>query len=130
MLVHELGHLATIAGYVEPKANCSTFVDSDTNECAIDGSFAADFVQRFWPKASQDQAQRNQQSYFRANRDSFVDDYAATNPFEDMAETFAYYVCDYEVMGRVAKAKVSMFAADPVMAGYRADDTRNGVNCG
>ena len=50
------------------------------------------FVNNFWKedfKASQDQ---EEDDFYSGNENNFVTDYAATNPGEDIAESFAFFV--------------------------------------
>lgn len=87
-IVHELAHIATLNKDQIAEGTC----EYETQEgCFGDQSVLAQFVERFWTQADQDAA-ANEEDLYSANPSNFVTDYAATNPEEDVAESFAYYV--------------------------------------
>lgn len=94
-MIHEFGHLVTLNSDQLPPdtgSSCDMFTYDD--RCAREGSYFRAWVEQFWP------------GYTNADRDSepdtavgdrfatgdFVSEYAATNPYEDLAETFSAWV--------------------------------------
>lgn len=93
-LVHELGHLISLEpGELQPatdgsvERNCTTYFSGEG--CARDGSLVARFVDSFWDDEllALSPAERH-----GSNPSAFVSRYAATNPAEDIAETFVHFV--------------------------------------
>lgn len=97
-LIHELGHLVSLGpGEVLPNTdpsvedNCVTYFSIEG--CAIRGGLFDRFVSEFWDvevgwKVGSAAAEQR----FLDNQDSYVTEYAATNPGEDIAETFVFFV--------------------------------------
>ena len=132
VLIHEFGHLLTLkASEVPPNSNdgsCPTF---DPGEgCALSQSTLAEFVAAFWPQSLQDELRRLNESgdwdaleaYYNDNADSFVTDYAMSNPVEDLAETFTEFVMKDRPGGNtIADQKVQMLWSDQDMVALRSE---------
>ncbi len=113
VLIHEFGHLFTLhAGQIRPSTSarkCATYF-FEGEGCARPTSYAARFTAQFWGPGTN-----------RSKPKSFVTDYAATDPAEDMAESFAAFVLKKQPTGpSVAAAKVNFFWSDPVAVQVRA----------
>lgn len=96
-IIHELGHLITLQpGQLRPaaddsEANCKTYFTGEG--CAAIGSVFDLFVGRFWQVTHTDQVDpAAARDRYLAAPESFVTEYAATNPGEDIAETFVFFV--------------------------------------
>ncbi len=132
VLVHEFGHLLTLkASEVPPSSSdgsCPTF---DPGEgCALSQSTLAEFVAAFWPQSLQDELEQLHEAgdwdaldaFYTTNMDSFVSDYATTNPVEDLAETFTEFVLKDRPEGSsIADQKVQMLWADQDMVTLRGE---------
>ncbi len=131
VLIHEFGHLLTLqAEEVPPSADNGSCPTYHTGEgCALRGSTMAEFVKRFWPQemrdaieelyASEDEAAF--EAFYQERKDQFVTDYAATNPAEDLAETFAHFVTEDRPTGTtIADEKVRMLWADADLVELRS----------
>ena len=139
VLVHEFAHLLTLnAGQVPPSSDpgtersCTTFFTGEG--CAVGSSTIARFVQEFWPEPLQEEIFRIEaiededryvaelERFWARHADRFVTDYAATNPGEDLAETFTAFVFGDRPSGdRVRDEKVRFLWSDPSMVDLRAD---------
>jgi len=133
--VHEFGHLLTLnAREVPPNPNetrCRTFFTGEG--CASPHSIVARFVDRFWTPELLDESDRiygieDEEEYWNAMDDflarhdgEFVTEYAATNPGEDLAETFAEFILEERPDGELVKdRKVRFLWDDPALVELRA----------
>jgi hypothetical protein len=126
VLIHEFGHLLTLQAREVPpggdEVGCPTYFTGEG--CALKGSTFAAFVARFWPVALRDEAEDWQAAEVIYDRepDSFVSDYAATNPGEDLAETFAVFVTtDRPTGSTIADEKIRFLWDDDDMVDLRAE---------
>jgi hypothetical protein len=132
ILVHEFGHLLTLNAREIPPSDefgtCPTFNPGEG--CALKGSTIDEFVQEFWPQSMRDEIDRINDTddwdaldkFYEENSDSFVTDYAVTNPVEDLAETFTEFVLKDRPSGStVADQKVQMLWGDPDLVSLREE---------
>ncbi len=130
VLIHEFGHLLTLqAEEVPPSSDTGSCPTYHTGEgCALRGSTMAEFVNRFWPQEMRDAVEELYESededafeaFYQERKDQFVTDYAATNPAEDLAETFAHFVTEDRPTGdSIADQKVKLLWADPDLVELR-----------
>jgi hypothetical protein len=96
-LVHEYAHLITLSPtQVIPatsdsvEESCTTYFTGEG--CARAGSIFDRFVDAFWPESDLNLAEDDPDALYNSDPDSFVTSYAATNPGEDLAETFRFFV--------------------------------------
>ena len=111
-LVHEYGHYLTLnqtqADYTE---------DYDIkNYCEIGmvtkkDSLLNQFYQTFWKDYVLEEFPTKYSFYVR-NQDAFVSDYAATDPTEDIAETFRVFVMEKKPTGNTIRDKKVRFLYD------------------
>ncbi len=131
VLIHEFAHLLTLqAEEVPPSADNGSCPTYHTGEgCALRGSTMAEFVKRFWPQDMRDAIDELYESgdeaafeaFYQEREDQFVTDYAATNPAEDLAETFAHFVTEDRPTGTtIADEKVRMLWADADLVELRS----------
>lgn len=127
-ILHELGHLVTISpGQLRPadgprvEATCRTYFTGEG--CALPSSVINGFVEAFWSErelasvGTVTTAER-----YRANRDGYVTEYAATNPSEDLAETFVDFMYYPKPLGTsLADRKVSFLWEYPVLVQLRTE---------
>ena len=138
-VVHEDGHLLTLnSDQVPPdikvfndpnnetlynweSAACPTYFTDEG--CSRPNSYINKFYDRFWtPIASEWKnidAHSNDSdtteyynmlyAFYKKHPDQFVDDYATTDPSEDMAETFAYFVYSPKPIGDMIKDQKILF---------------------
>lgn len=83
-----MAHIATPNQDQVAQGECSY----QTQEgCFGEASMLARFVNKFWSSDDLIKAE-NQEDVYSEKPDNFVTEYAGTNPEEDIAESFAYYV--------------------------------------
>jgi hypothetical protein len=149
-LLHEYGHLLTLGPsqvppdqelfdrpnsrrlYEQKAAACSTYFSGEG--CSLPESYLNTFFERYWAgfyeewqriDALSDQDDQSEYydelyAFYKAHQDQFVDDYAATNVAEDMAETFAYFIFAPHPGGdTIVEEKVQFFYDYPELAGLR-----------
>jgi len=129
-LVHEYAHILmlnhTQVDHTDPSAN---YIECDANElivdegCASADSYIAQFINEFWNERDQAEAlaafeagDEEEFAYelFTERPGTFVSEYAATDPIEDAAESFMYFVLQpTTVSGRIANNKIQFFAQFP-----------------
>jgi len=95
-LVHEMAHILTLNdSQVNEKAgSCSTYKLDEG--CANITSYIVSFFNQFWKSYGPVDEYDEDAAYDRYDKNptDFVNDYAATNPVEDLAETFAHFVLE------------------------------------
>ena len=137
-LVHEFAHIVTLeknqvppdpsrpsddAEMEEPspvELSCQTFYTGEG--CTNPDSYMSQFYQQFWSdiydefmagaNAAESQEEHDQfvAEFYEKYQDRFVSEYAATNPGEDIADTFAHFVLAEKPDGdTVAEQKVLFF---------------------
>lgn len=155
-LVHEYAHLLTLNAYQVPPdiaifnnpndqnlydqkvAACPTYFPNEG--CSKPNSYINTFYDRFWldvvdewKKIDALSTADNQNPYYdklyafyQAHQDQFVDDYAATNTSEDMAETFAYFVLSPKPTGdSIRDQKILFFYDYPELVQLRSQILKN-----
>ncbi len=101
LLVHECGHVADLGGFRgTPSSGTTEFMDGNEPIYGNDPSVA--FYRISWDNAST----RKQ----GASKADFVSGYAMSDPFEDFAESFAYYVLQKKDFARLAKKNKAIAA--------------------
>ncbi len=149
-LVHEFAHLLTLnASQVPPDVDIynapqdRALYDQKVNACtayfpgegcSLPDSYINTFYDRFWAGIAEEWQPIDDMSagddiegyyealyaFYEAHQDQFVDDYAATNPSEDMAETFSYFVFGARPAGdTIAEQKVLFFYEYPALVELR-----------
>lgn len=146
-LIHEFGHLLTLnSEQVEP--NPALFEDPENDllyeqalaacpqyfpgeGCSLPNSYINLFVQRFWADLLEEWEEINyiedDDAYYQAlddfywnYQDHFVTDYAVTNPGEDIAESWTYFVLQPKPDGdTIAEQKILFFYDFPELVALR-----------
>ncbi|MCB8921984.1 MAG: hypothetical protein H6662_10400 [Ardenticatenaceae bacterium] len=148
-LIHEFGHLLTLNDhqvdldtdlfyqqddeelYDETAASCPTFFPGEG--CSHANSYINQFYQRFWTdledeyldiQAIEDEGEYEDAVYafYERHPDQFVTDYAATNPGEDIAESWTAFVLQPRPSGSsIADQKVQFFYDYPELVQLREE---------
>lgn len=113
--IHEFAHVLTLnAGQVNASASaCNTF---DTGEgCSTNNSYINGFYEKFWSDIFDENQRINNDNgslaFYEKYKNRFVSEYAATNPGEDIAETFAMFVVNDIPSGNsIADQKIKYLA--------------------
>jgi hypothetical protein len=146
-LIHEYGHLLTLNPsqvipsqlifdnpnsdkiYQQEANACNTYFPGEG--CSNTDSYVNQFFERFWPKIQSEWVKineiENEDDYYRAldkfyekYKDQFVTDYAPTNPAEDIAESFSYFILRTKPAGAtIADQKVLFFYDFPELVQLR-----------
>lgn len=117
-LIHEFAHVMTLN---DNQLNSSISLEEcfpnyfPGEGCSNTGSFINQFVKKFWSPNMIDtlNSEGSGESIYLEKPDFFVTDYAATNPGEDIAESFTYFVlkptpeCGSDI--KVSEQKICMF---------------------
>jgi len=110
-IIHEIAHMATLGPdqfTFDLEGDCAGVRISVG--CAVQGSLMARWAATFWPGGVDDSAPSG-----------LVDEYAATAPHEDLAETFTAWVAGWPVETSHVKARIEMLAADPMMSALASE---------
>ncbi len=148
-LIHEYGHLLTLNqeevdvdeyvfnnpddedAYYEAADNCDTYFTGEG--CAYSDSYFYLFYDEFWSDiyAEWDEIQyiEDEDEYYAAldefyfaRENEFVTDYAVTNPGEDIAESWAFFVTQAKPAGNtIAEKKVLFFYQFPELVTLRTE---------
>ena len=126
-VIHEFTHILTLnSAQITsdiPESQCSTFFTQEG--CTQSHSYLHQFVQRFW-EGKFDTKSGNAEDNYTKHPDAFVTEYAATNPGEDIAESFSAFVLQKkpESAKTVAQQKLLFFYQYPELVKIR-DSIRN-----
>lgn len=97
-MVHEYGHIVSLnRNQVEQVDGACPRLEIPEG-CTNEGAYLTAFEKRFWKKYGQNvppnsgENQDNVAAFYEGKESAFVTDYAATNPIEDLAETWAHFV--------------------------------------
>lgn len=129
-ILHEYFH------YMSLNSNQVTYTyDYDTSNYCEEGisskknSYINEFYKSFWTYIIDDRNSNNDNLYFyERHKNSFVDEYASTDPSEDIAETFSYFVLEDKPTGKSVKdEKIRFFYKYKELVKLR-DDLRNKIN--
>ncbi|MFT7557618.1 MAG: hypothetical protein ACI83D_000283 [Planctomycetota bacterium] len=145
-LVHEFAHIMTldetqieivpellgeeydVEVYEYHEARCQTFFTGEG--CAKTGSYIAEFVDAFWSEDMIEEVRANEDiedveeydelalEFYESHEDSFLTEYAATNPGEDIAETWSLFITQPkpETYQTIADQKLQFFYTyDPLV---------------
>ena len=155
-LIHEYGHLLTLNdeqvdideyifnnpddedAYSEAETDCDTYFTGEG--CAKSSSYFYLFFDEFWydiyGEWSEIQYIEDDDAYYEATDDfyfareaDFVTDYAATNPGEDIAESWAFFVTQPKPAGNtIAEKKVLFFYQFPELVALRDEIIARGYS--
>ncbi len=148
-LIHEYGHLLTLnASQVSPnleifqnpdnmdlydqaEAACPTYFPGEG--CAADSAYLYQFFNQFWAGMydewlnintieDDDEYYTALDDFYYAREDEFVTDYAVTNPEEDIAESWSYFILKPKPAGNtIAEQKVLFFYQFPELVQLREE---------
>ena len=108
---------------------CSSYFSNEG--CSKSDSYMNQFYQRFWGDIYSEWSQIDQiddmglyyekmNEFYKNHEDRFVSEYASTNPGEDIAETWAYFVLVPKSTGNtIAVQKVLFFYVYPELVQLR-----------
>ncbi len=122
-LVHELFHAMSLNNeqlMVDAPIVPTTYVD-DYGTFKED-SYVNQFYSKFWIAIKDDYDSFDDYTdYYYANEEDFITEYSATNPVEDIAESFSYFVtCDKTTGNTIAEQKINFFYQYPELVEYRS----------
>ncbi len=138
-LVHEFAHILTLnetqvafdeelflqddeEQYQEAEASCPTYFPGEG--CSLGNSYINTFFDQFWVDVYDEWLESDPDSdeFYLDHEDEFVTDYAATNPAEDIAETFTLFVLQPKPSGdTIAEEKILFFYDYPELVQLRAE---------
>lgn len=104
-LVHEYAHILFLGSdEIDPEGDCGAD-EAVWEGCPVEGSVIGGFRDVFWSGYGDDAPAADNTDadiaydFYLAHEDDFVSDYAATNPVEDLAESFTAFVLEAEPDG-------------------------------
>lgn len=123
--IHEYGHIITLSGdQVTPDSGgCGT--TSVDEGCLSSNSYLNGFLNRFWWTYGQEifdalASPAGMEAFYNAHPTDFVTRYAATDPLEDIAETWAEFVItDAPAGATVAEQKILFLWSFPALVQLR-----------
>jgi len=152
-LVHEFGHLLTL-GPDQVPPSLAIFKNPDNDNiyqqevsacpqyfpgegCASPDSYINTFYDQFWVdiyeewnkinlEENEDIYNQRLDAFYNKYQEQFVTDYAVTNPEEDMAETWAFFVLGPKPAGNtIAEQKILFYYQYPELVKLRAQILNN-----
>jgi hypothetical protein len=152
-LLHEYGHLLTLnASQVPPDLKIFRHPDNDLiynqevaacpyyfpgEGCSLPASYMNTFFDRFWVSLydewqlidniqNETRRQDRLDAFFQKYKDRFVDDYAVTDPSEDIAESWAFFLLSPRPQGKsIAEQKLLYFYQYPLLTQVREKILQN-----
>ncbi|MBN3563675.1 hypothetical protein [Aliamphritea spongicola] len=118
VLVHELGHIITLNNeQIEVDYTvCENRIELEEG-CAREGSYINQFVREFWTPQMVSEAEEESAEVLHSRyRGHFLAEYAATNPAEDIAESFSIFVEEEQpedCQVSIAEQKICFFYGFP-----------------
>ena len=122
-LLHEYCHVLTLNNtQAEYTGRQTTDTYNEEGMVARSGSYLDDFYQEFWTELLDDRlADPDSCGFFLRHEDDFITDYAATDPSEDIAESFTYFLLWPPVEGdEVWERKLNFFYGYPELVELRS----------
>lgn len=121
-ILHEYCHYLTLNnGQVDysPRQTAATYNETGMQSHA--GSYLDDFYQMFWTDIIDDRLiNLDSYGFFLRHEDDFVTEYASTDPSEDIAESFTYFVIyDRQEGDEIWVQKLNFFYAYPELIQFR-----------
>lgn len=91
-IIHEFGHVLTLSNKQlnAGNSNCSTYNPGEG--CSHQNSYINLFYNNYWNDIFDEHQSLSVESFYEKYKSRFVTDYAATNPAEDIAESFTKFV--------------------------------------
>jgi hypothetical protein len=121
-LIHEFAHVLSLGktqvDYLPANLSFESSIDRFKEKCSStflsEGclkkqSYLQAFISQFWTKEEVVATEENGQSIYEWQESEFVTDYAATNPAEDIAESFTYFVLKPKAEGKTIAEKKMLF---------------------
>jgi hypothetical protein len=152
-LLHELGHLVTLnSSQIPPDLQVFDHPDSERiyekeaaacgyyfagEGCSLPDSYLNTFFDKFWSGLyaewhqidniqNDNKRQDKLDAFYQKYKDQFVDDYAVTDPNEDIAETWAFFLLSPKPQGHtIAEQKILFFYRYPELAQLRGRILQN-----
>lgn len=122
-LIHEFGHMLTLneEQLGEGSASCATYLSEDG--CSYEDSYINAFYEAFWTELYDEWStydEEDVEEFYENYADQFVTDYAPTNPEEDIAESWLYFVFSPRPDGdTIAEQKILFFYDYPELVNIR-----------
>ncbi len=135
-MIHEFGHIVFLmpaqvprnldvlqneeddALYEEAVDACPTYFTGEG--CSIQSSYVYAFYQRFWTELYDQLDSSDESALYDAYPEQFVSDYASTNPDEDMAESWTFFVFNEKPEAdSIANEKILFFYQYPELIDLR-----------
>lgn len=130
-IVHEFAHILalndpqTVTEVEDPRIReaCRTYLVDEG--CLTASSYLNSYYEQFWKGTpafqEQDRSADEALAFFEANPEDYVSDYATTNPIEDFAESFMFYVVEEPLPPTTLKGrKVAFFDSIASVHSYRS----------
>lgn len=128
--IHEYGHVLTLndeqINVGGSENSCNNYFTGEG--CSTRTSYINELFKIGWSDIIDNHNQDNPDATYNQYRDRFVSDYAATNPGEDIAEVFSYFVINNDAPkgNTIADQKIKLMYNYPELVQLRDDIRSNG----
>ena len=127
-IIHEFGHILTLndnqLNASISKGECNNYFPGEG--CANENSYINELYQNYWKDISEEHqnaqnSESEQDTFYNKYSDRFVTNYASTNPGEDIAEVFTFFVTkkDKPLGKTIAEKKVLLMYDRNVLVEFR-----------
>ncbi len=125
--IHEYGHILSLNyDQLDPNTSPRSCNNYHTGEgCSRNNSYMKGYFEKYWKDINHE---RKGQALYNKYPDRFVTEYGATNPGEDIAESFTFFVIKDKPTGnKIADEKVRYFYNFPELVQLRNHMRNQGV---
>ena len=130
-MIHEYGHVLTLNdSQLDPTISKEKSATYHPGEGASKtSSYINNLFNLYWKDIFEDHTNASTNStlndFYNTHQNRFVTDYAVTNPPEDIAEVFTYFIMEKISNGSIAKKKISMLANYSELASLKTEIRKN-----
>lgn len=120
-LIHEYGHFLTLNPSQRVELNAGGKCSQEPlYKCPAPDSYINQFFEQFWRPIQRDWAGQDNYQFYLKYSDQFVTEYAASQPLEDIAESWTYFIIHQKPTGNtIADQKVLFFYQFPELVELR-----------
>ena len=127
-LVHELYHTVSLSATQMNHWDYETCENYELTEwCLNEKSYLNIFITKYWEENFKESQDEEPDDFYLEDETAYVTEYAATNPWEDIAESFTYFILQSKPKGNTtAEEKILFFYNFKEMVKLR-NEIRKGI---
>jgi hypothetical protein len=109
-LVHELYHTISLSNAQMNYWDYDTCENYELEEwCLNKKSYLNLFIENYWKENFEASQNSEENDFYLEDETAYVTEYAATNPWEDIAESFTYFILQPKPKGNTTAEEKTLF---------------------